>query len=248
LTSSHTAGTGRNGVALQTDSSPPPQGGSQPTGPATITASASKWAPHLVLLATEPTEEQALQLAELAADSGRLGIGYVASSARTDLPGAAWSLEVTREGRILAPLLGLDLEAQQLPARQYRAVLDLFAAADPDAARSPASSAPPFMVDLSDQGRPGIYARLLGSFELTGIDTPQADRSPLLHEALALLLLHREGVHPRVLASALWPRGVTEDVRDALIDRLREWVGTDPDGSMRLSLDDAGRLRLSTTV
>jgi DNA-binding SARP family transcriptional activator len=214
------------------------------TGPAQHT----QWAPHLVLLAAEPTEEQALQLAELAADSGRLGIGYVVASARTDLPGAVWDLEVTSEGRLLAPLLGLDLEAQQLPARQYRAILDLFAAADPDGAPDPAPSTPPFVVDLSDQGRPGVYARLLGSFELTGVDAPDADRSPLLHEALALLLLHREGVHPRVLASALWPRGVTEDVRDALIDRLREWVGTDPDGSTRLSVDDAGRLRLSTTV
>lgn len=41
---------------------------------------------------------------------------------------------------------------------------------------------------------------------------------------------------------------MTEDVRDALIDRLRKSLGTDPDGSTRLSVDDAGRLRLSTTV
>ncbi|MDX6356300.1 MAG: hypothetical protein QOF98_3203, partial [Streptomyces sp.] len=206
----------------------------------------TQWAPQLVLLAAEPTDEEAERLAELAADAGRLGIGYLVASSRTDLPGAAWELEVTAAGRLLAPLLGLDLEAQVLPAAQYQAVLRLFAEAGGDDA--PIADAPPFLVDLSDQGRPGVYARLLGPFEVIGIDAPAAERSQLLHEALALLLLHREGVHPRVLASALWPRGVTEDVRDALIERLRDWLGTDPGGQARLTYDDTGRIVLATSV
>ena len=212
------------------------------TGPAQHT----QWAPHLVLLANEPTEEEAQRLAELAADAGRLGIGYLVAAGRADLPGAAWELEVTPAGRLLAPLLGLDMEAQLLPRAQYEAVLRLFADAGGD--DGPGPDAPPFLVDLSDQGRPGVYARLLGPFEVVGIDAPPAERSPLLHEALALLLLHREGVHPRVLASALWPRGVTEDVRDALIARLRDWLGTDPDGGERLTLDSTGRIVLNTSV
>ena len=97
-----------------------------------------------------------------------------------------------------------------------------------------------------------MYARLVGPFEVIGLETPDGERSPLLHEALALLLLHREGVHPRVLSSALWPRGVTDDVRDALVERLRDWLGTDPDGTPRLAVDahraaharHVGRLRL----
>jgi len=206
----------------------------------------TQWAPHLVLLAAEPTEEEAQRLAELAADAGRLGIGYLVAAGRTDLPGAAWELEITPDGRLLAPLLGLDLEAQMLPRAQYEAVLRLFAEAGGD--DGPGPDAPPFLVDLSDQGRPGVYARLLGPFEVVGIDAPSAERSPLLHEALALLLLHRAGVHPRVLASALWPRGVTDDVRDALIARLRDWLGTDPDGGERLTLDPTGRIVLSTSV
>lgn len=210
----------------------------------------TQWAPHLVLLATDPTEEEADRLAELAADAGRLGIGYLVASSRTDLPGTAWELEVTSAGRLLAPLLGLDLEAQLLPAAQYAAVLRLFAEADGEGGAGPDAGpdAPPFMVDLSDQGRPGVYARLLGSFELVGVDAPSAERSQLLHEALAMLLLHREGVHPRVLASALWPRGVTEDVRDALVERLRDWLGTDPGGVARLTFDGTGRIVLATSV
>ncbi|WP_158102394.1 hypothetical protein, partial [Streptomyces cacaoi] len=88
-----------------------------------------------------------------------------------------------------------------------------------------AGSGPGFRADLSDGGRPAVYVRLLGSYEVHGLPEPQEERSAQLHEALALLLLHRDGVHPRVLGSALWPRGVTDEVRDALVERLRAWLG-----------------------
>ncbi|MFH8764552.1 BTAD domain-containing putative transcriptional regulator [Streptomyces althioticus] len=214
------------------------------TGPAQHT----RWAPHLVLLAAEPSPEDATTLAELAADASRLGIGYLVGTGSGDLPGAAWEMEITGEGRLLAPLLGLELDAQLLPAAQRRAVVELFTDADPEHGPDGPGTTPPFLVDISEQGRPAVYARLVGPYEIIGLETPDGERSALLHEALALLLLHREGVHPRVLSSALWPRGVTDDVREALLDRLRDWLGTDPDGSPRLRTDDAGRLTLAKSV
>ncbi|WP_055569661.1 bacterial transcriptional activator domain-containing protein [Streptomyces atriruber] len=221
------------------------------TGPAQHT----RWAPHLVLLAAEPSAEDAVKLAELAADASRLGIGYLVGAESGDLPGAAWEMQITRDGKLLAPLLGLELAAQSLPEAQQRAVVQLFTEADPEGSGSPAgsgdgsmSAAPPFLVDVTEQGRPAVYARLVGTYEIIGLETPDGERSPLMHEALALLLLHREGVHPRVLASALWPRGVTDDVRDALVERLREWLGTEPDGSPRLRADRTGRLTLAKSV
>ncbi|MEU6990067.1 BTAD domain-containing putative transcriptional regulator [Streptomyces sp. NPDC046465] len=225
------------------------------TGPAQHT----RWAPHLVLLAAEPSADDAIKLAELAADASRLGIGYLVGAEAGDLPGAAWEMEITRQGKLLAPLLGLELDAQSLPEAQQRAVVQLFTEADP-AGRGgtgsgpagpgggPTGAAPPFLVDVTEQGRPAVYARLVGTYEIIGLETPDGERSALLHEALALLLLHREGVHPRVLASALWPRGVTDDVRDALVERLREWLGTEPDGSPRLCADRTGRLTLAKSV
>ncbi|MEU8793785.1 BTAD domain-containing putative transcriptional regulator [Streptomyces sp. NPDC048643] len=214
------------------------------TGPAQHT----RWAPHLVLLATEPSAEDAVTLAELAADAGRLGIGYLVGTESGDLPGAAWEMEITGEGKLLAPLLGLELDAQLLPVAQQRAVVELFVEADPERDPDGPTTTPPFLVDISEQGRPAVYARLVGSYEIIGLETPDGERSPLLHEALALLLLHREGVHPRVLSAALWPRGVTEDVRDALVERLRGWLGADPDGTARLGTDEAGRLTLAKSV
>ncbi|MGW4822227.1 BTAD domain-containing putative transcriptional regulator [Streptomyces sp. NPDC004227] len=214
------------------------------TGPAQHT----RWAPHLVLLAAQPSADDARRLAELAADASRLGIGYLVGTESDELPGAAWEMEITSEGRLLAPLLGLELDAQMLPSAEQQAVVELFVEADPESGPEGPTPTPPFLVDISEQGRPAVYARLVGPYEIIGLDTPDDERSALLHEALALLLLHREGVHPRVLSSALWPRGVTDDVRDALVERLRSWLGTDPDGTPRLGTDDTGRLTLAKSV
>ncbi|MGE9692198.1 BTAD domain-containing putative transcriptional regulator [Streptomyces sp. CH6] len=222
------------------------------TGPARTAG----WAAHLVLLAAEPDAGQAARLTELARDAARLGIGYLVGVGGDPLPGAAWEMEITSEGRLLAPLLGLELEAQLLPAPQHAAVARLFAAADAfgggggddDPAGPAVAHRPPFLVDISEQGRPSVYARLVGRYELMGLDAPDDERGPLLREALALLLLHREGVHPRVLASALWPRGVGDDVREATVARLRDWLGTGEDGAPRLREDATGRLVLDASV
>ncbi|MGV9890334.1 BTAD domain-containing putative transcriptional regulator [Streptomyces sp. NPDC003395] len=215
------------------------------TGP----AQHARWAPHLVLLAAQPAAEDARRLAELAADASRLGIGYLVGSESGELPGASWEMEISGDGKLRAPLLGLELDAQMLPAAQRQAVVELFVEADPEhGGPDGPTTTPPFLVDISEQGRPAVYARLVGSYEIIGLDAPDDERSALLHEALALLLLHREGVHPRVLSSALWPRGVTDDVREALLERLRAWLGTDPDGTPRLTTDATGRLVLAKSV
>ncbi|MFG3286091.1 BTAD domain-containing putative transcriptional regulator [Streptomyces sp. NPDC048111] len=218
------------------------------TGPAQHT----RWAPHLVMIAETPDQAEAAALVELTAGAGKLGIGcLVGFEGSTQHLGAAWDLEISEEGRLTAPLLGLELTAQLLPAQVHDAVVRLFASADtmtgPDG-DDPTPAPHAFLVDITEQGRPAVYARLVGTYEIIGLEAPDGERSALLHEALALLLLHREGVHPLVLASAMWPRGVTDEVRDALLGRLRDWLGSDEDGSPRLRTDAGGRLTLARSV
>lgn len=125
------------------------------TGPAQHT----RWAPHLVLLAAQPSAEDAVKLAELASDASRLGIGYLVGTESGDLPGAAWEMQITGEGKLLAPLLGLELDAQLLPVAQQRAVVELFVEADPEREPNGPAADPPFLVDISEQGRPsGVRA------------------------------------------------------------------------------------------
>lgn len=212
-------------------------------GPA---ASGAQAAPQVVLVGAEPTEEEAHRLAALATERGGPRVGFVVGVAGGRLPSAVWEFTVDAEGTLAAPRMGLQVRAQLLPGELRTAVVELFA--DADGERSEGGRGPGFRVDLSEGGRPAVYARIMGSYDVTGIEPPEEARSALLHEALALLLLNRDGVHPRVLASALWPKGVTDDVRDALVERLRGWLGIETDGTPRLSTDKDGRLALRPSV
>jgi hypothetical protein len=93
-----------------------------------------------------------------------------------------------------------------------------------------------------------VYASVLGSLEVTGTGFIEPERAALLNEALVFLLLHRDGVHPRVLAAALWPRGATADVAEATFARFASWLGNDPHGQPNLHTDAEGRLRLGPYV
>ncbi|UED86122.1 BTAD domain-containing putative transcriptional regulator [Streptomyces profundus] len=209
------------------------------TGP----ARQQQWAPHLVLVGVPPDQDQAERLAGLASISASLGIGYLLAADHVELPGVAWGFEISPDGLLTEPDMGLTLRAQLLPAEQRAAVVELFG----DLTGDQVEPAADHTVDLT-RGRPGVYVSLLGGLETTGLDEPDAERAGRLREALALLSLHREGVHRRVLGSALWPRGVTDELRDALIDRLAHWLGTDPTGVPRLSAGRDGRLALSADV
>ncbi|RKN07894.1 hypothetical protein [Streptomyces radicis] len=189
-------------------------------------------AAHLVLIGTPPTAEEAERLGALATVSAQVGIGYVVAADKPGLPGTAWQFEITDEGRLREPVMGLELAAQQLPAAGRAAVVELFAGLTrggdaPDEERAPTPATPE------------VAIRLMGAYEIAGLPEPEPERAEQLREALALLLLHREGVHPRVLGAALWPRGVTDDVREAFTGRLRAWLGphlvAEPDGRLTLA-------------
>jgi Bacterial transcriptional activator domain len=96
--------------------------------------------------------------------------------------------------------------------------------------------------------QPAVYVRLLGDLEVTGCGDVEPDRISLLNEALVFLTQHRDGVHPRVLAGAIWPRGVSADLAESTISRLTDWLGVDAHGQRNLVTEADGRLRLGRLV
>ncbi|RAY12161.1 hypothetical protein DPM19_25900 [Actinomadura craniellae] len=205
------------------------------------------WMPHYLIMADEPTPDEAARLGALARTGRRMAAGYLVPG---DVSSAAWTWEVTPEGALHAGVLGFDVEAQLIPDEQYRAVVDLFhtagrldAAALPDP-RAALGDEPPAAVD----DRPAADIRLLGSVEVDAPGPMDDSRRPLCTEVLVYLAAHPGGVHPTVLGGAVWPRGVTAGVRDATIARVSDWLGRDSRGRPNLYYDERGRIRLGSEV
>jgi hypothetical protein len=206
---------------------------------------ADAWAPHYLIMGVPPTPEQAQRLLAIARTRHRTALGLVVAG---DVPGASWTWELTADGRLRAGVLGFDVAPQLLPAAQYTAVVSLFRGGDGDAPVTP-----PRVGDVpASHLQPGapvmVEVGLLGP-AIVGASGPiEPDRLALATELVMYLAAHPAGVHPNVLTGALWPRGVTAEVRDATVARVRQWLGTDRAGQANLVTDPDGRLRLGTDV
>jgi hypothetical protein len=209
-------------------------------------AHAGDWAPHYLIMAVPPTQEEQDRLVTLARSRQRMAAGYVVAG---DLAGATWTWEVTEQGRLRAPLLGFDVAAQLLPARQYAAVAELFrAAAEPDgvALGKPDPAAAPAAQLIPGAMMP-VEIGLLGPVSVRAPGEIEPDRVALATEIVVFLAAHPGGVHPNVLTGAIWPRGVTTVVRDATLARTAAWLGSTA-GLPHLVADSDGRLLLSPQV
>jgi hypothetical protein len=129
-------------------------------------------------------------------------------------------------------------------------MMDLFRAAEradgvplgdppPDAARPEQLIAgSPMSVEVS----------LLGPALVQAPGRIEPDRVGVATEIVMYLATHPGGVHPSVLSGAIWPRGVTPEVRQAALSRVQAWLGTDRTGLPNLVTDVAGRLSLGPRV
>lgn len=204
------------------------------------------WPPHFVISAAPGSAETASALAEMAGAAGRIGVGYLIAG---DVPAASWRLTVDAGGRLTSPMLDLDIDAQRLPDGQYTAILALFAATtDLLGVAIEPLTAEAAVLEAQLRVTPTVSVRLLGELEVTGAGEIEAERRPLVAEALTFLMIHRDGADPRVLTSALWPRGVTSQISDAVLGRLGAWLGSSPDGSPNLMALPDGRLTLGPSV
>jgi len=195
--------------------------------------------PHYLLSAIAPTPEEGRRLALLARKGVRTAAGYVIAG---DVPHATWNWTITEGGRAEIDALGFDVAAQLLPRRQYRALIDLFLAAE-RLEGEPFSDEPEPVPHT-----PSVEVRILGPAEVVGPAPMEEGRAVIAVELAVYLATHPGGVHPVVLGGILWPRGVQSVVRDATIARVVAWLGTDSQGRPNLYADESGRLRLGPEV
>ena len=205
-------------------------------------------APEYVLLAEPISEALAARVAAVTAGP-RHPFGVVAVGV---MPGAQWNLEVDEAGTLTLPLLGLSVTAHRLLPHALQAMVGLFEAADIEAP-SPARArvqVPSTLPSIDDAAFAAALVRvgILGPLEVRATGPMDPSRVPLAAEVVTYLAAHPDGVHPSVLAAAIWPRGVTHAVATATLERVRDWLGDDPDGSARLRTDGSGRYLLAPSV
>ena len=144
------------------------------------------------------------------------------------------------------------MSAVRLTERTAAQLADLFAKAREQ--RSPATDG---SVLIPRAPRPGDDAHWASAAVRVGVLGPHEVKVPgqmdevrlgLATEVATYLALQTAPVHPSVLAASVWPRGVTAEVRDATIERVREWLGQATDGSYLLRENDEGRLFLADDV
>jgi hypothetical protein len=206
---------------------------------------ADAWAPHYLIMGVPPTPEQAERLLAVARTRHRTALGLVVAG---DVPGASWTWDLTEEGQLRAGVLGFEVAAQLLPAQQYAAVVSLFRDSGGDAPLTPPSVGEAPAAHLRPGAPVAVEVGLLGSAVISAPGPVEPERLAQATELVAYLAAHPLGVHPNVLAGALWPRGVTTEVRDAAVGRVRRWLGTDHAGQANLVTDPDGRLRLGPDV
>lgn len=201
---------------------------------------------RFVLLGSPPPP-QVLQRVLDGGPQGRGPAGVVIAGAVRD---AAWTMTVDDLGTLVVGPLGVSVTANRLPADAVEPLTGLFRSAGEDAGDTGRPPVPPCgrEPDQRAWATSGVRVGLLGPLDVQVAAPIEAERRDVAVEVVAFLALHPEGVHPTVLAGAVWPRGVSAEVRDATVARVRAWLGSDASGRYRLGEDARGRLLLSDDV
>ena len=160
--------------------------------------------------------------------------------------GARWRIEVDTAGMARVEPLDVGVRVTRATEHDLACLRELFAS-ERGGGRPDAPDPRPPATTAALRSAP-VRVQVLGPATVMAPGAVEPERLPLLTEAVACLALNREGLHPRVLASMIWPLGVTGDVVTASIERLRVWLGDDETGSARLREDEEGRLVLGPDV
>ena len=210
----------------------------------TQTSDADLWAPHYLVMGVPPTQAQADRLVALARSRYRIAVGYVIAG---DVAGATWTWDYGEDGRVQAGVLGFDLAVQLLPPAQYAALIRLFGSTSNQAKVSLAGGLAPAGHLSAAAGLP-IEVTMLGPGAVWASGPMEPERQGLATEIVMYLAAHPDGVHRTVLTGAIWPRGVSDDVRDAALARVPAWLGPAADGTPNLVGAEDGRVGLGRGV
>ncbi len=213
-------------------------------------ADARLWAPEFVILSGVPGDADVKRLHDIATDP-RNAVGVIAVG---DVKVSPARMVAASDGTLWCGPLGIDVAAHRVSAETYRDALSVFDAEfatggsgdDPNDPSPAALAAPVVDPDCLDVTEPmAVEITSLGHVRVTGPGEVDEARRDLLTELIVYLALHPEGIHPNVLSAAIWPRGVSDDVRDSALAQVATWLGTDESATPRLNIDAQGRWRLA---
>jgi hypothetical protein len=202
---------------------------------------AKLWATELVVLSGVPSADTVALLSELAAAPDQSALVVVVG----DVHESPARLVCAPDGRITSGPWGIDVIGQRLSVEAYRGLVDLFTTPDPDTAPDgsgaglPVPVLDPVLLDLS--ARQPVEVRVLGPVAVESEHAVDDERRDLLTEIVVYVALQPAGVHPNVLASAIWPRGVDPTQRQTAMEQAQAWLGAASDGAPRLRTDAEGR-------
>lgn len=201
------------------------------------------WGTEVIVLSAPPSPDEAHRLNRLAADRKR-SVGVLVVG---DVPNAPWRFVVDEQGQAVCRLIGLEVDAHIITPAQYADLVELFRAAESEARQKQRAldDAPAFentaAADLSR--RAPVEIDLLGPVEIDASGHIEPGRMELATEIAVFLASQDWGVHPNVLAGAIWPRGISPELREAALEHTRGWLGEDA-----IKLDENGRWTLDRNV
>ncbi len=200
------------------------------------------WGTDVVVLSAPPSPDEAERLNRLAADRRR-SIGVVVVG---DVQVAPWRFVVDEQGQAVCRLIGLEVDAHVITPAQYADLVDLFRAAESEARQKARAleDAPAYESVTSDLSRPAaVEIDLLGPVEIDADGDIDPGRRDLATEIAVFLASQDWGVHPNVLAGAIWPRGISPELRDSALEHTRAWLGDNA-----VKLDQNGRWTLDRSI
>ena len=200
------------------------------------------WGAEIIFVSAPPSPEEQDQLNRLAADQQR----SIAVVVVGDVMNSPWRFVVDEKNQAVCRLLGLEVDAHSIDPQQFANLVALFDAAESDSRdkRRAEQDMPAYEFSGTDLSQPApVEVDLLGPVEVDARGTIDDGRIQLSTEIIAFLASQDYGVHPNVLAGAIWPRGISDELRDAALDHTRRWVGMDA-----MYADESGRWMLNRSI